>query len=146
MGGNQTSKIARIRWYPPLESFSTCCRNRFRVFYFTMKETVVTQTYDLLAYLTPLLAKFPRTQKFVLADRIQQQLTDILMLFIEGYYAKTNAKRPILEKANLELEKLRYLIRLAKDLRCMDLRRYEFIQEKINAIGSQTGGWLKSLP
>ena len=110
------------------------------------KENVLTHTYDLLRYLVPQLVKFPRAQKFVLADRIQNLLTDILQLLIEAYFTRTDAKKPILQKANLELEKLRYLVRLAKDLYCLDLRRYEYVQEKINDIGAQVGAWIKSLP
>lgn len=52
------------------------------------KETVVTHTYDLLKYIVPQLLKFPRAQKFVLADKIQQNLTYILELLIEAYARK----------------------------------------------------------
>lgn len=110
------------------------------------KENVITHTYDLLLYLVPQLTKFPRAQKFVLADRIQNLLTDILQQIIEAYYSRPEAKKPILQKVNVNLEVLRYQIRLAKDLRCIDLRRYEFVQEKINHIGTQVGAWIKSLP
>ena len=109
------------------------------------KENVITHTYDLLVYLVPLLVKFPRSQKFVLADRIQNLLTDILQQLIEAYFTRPEAKRPILNQVNLDLEVLRYLIRLAKDLRCLDLRRYEFVQDRINHIGIQVGAWTKSL-
>jgi len=64
------------------------------------KENVLTHTYDLLRYLVPQLVKFPRAQKFVLADRIQNLLTDILQLLIEAYFTRADAKRPILQKAN----------------------------------------------
>ncbi|MCW5924722.1 MAG: diversity-generating retroelement protein Avd [Saprospiraceae bacterium] len=110
------------------------------------KETVVTHTYDLLLYLVPRLVKFPRHQKFVLADRIQNLLTDILQMLVEAYFSRAEAKKHILQRVNLELEKLRYLVRLAKDLHCLDLRRYEYVQDKINNIGAQVGAWLKSLP
>ena len=109
------------------------------------KENVITHTYDLLFYVAPQLVKFPRSQKFVLADRIQNLLTDILQLLIEAYFTPADVKRPILQKTNLELEKLRYLVRLAKDLHCLDLRRYEYVQEKINDIGKEVGAWIKSL-
>lgn len=109
------------------------------------KENVVTHTYDLLKYLIPQLLKFPRTQKFVLADRIQNQLSDILGMLIEGYYSGRSEKATILRKANIELEKLRYFIRLAHDTRCINLKRYEFIQGRINEIGAQVGAWLKSV-
>lgn len=111
------------------------------------KENALTLAYDLLRYLIPQLTKFPKTQKFVLADRIQNGATDILELLIEAYFSPPTAKRPLLQKANTGLEKLRYLVRLAKDLHFMDVRRHEYVQEQINAIGRQVvGGWLKSLP
>lgn len=109
------------------------------------KENIITYTYDLLKYIIPQLEKFPRTQKFVLADRIQNQLTNILGLLIEAYYTPKLRKKPILLKVNIELEKLRYYVRLAYDIKCINLKRYEFIQTKINAIGTQAGAWLKSV-
>ncbi len=109
------------------------------------KENVVTLTYDLLLYTIPQLVKFPRSQKFVLADRIQNNLTGLLELLLEAYYTREERKREALRQANLELEKIRYLVRLAKDLHCIDLRRYELIQTKLNEIGIQAGAWLKSL-
>ena len=33
--------------------------------------TVIPKTYDLLVWLLPTLAKFPRDQKFLLGDRLQ---------------------------------------------------------------------------
>lgn len=75
------------------------------------KENVITHTYDLLKYLIPQLLKFPRSQKFVLADRIQNQLTDVLGMLIEAYYLGRSEKAPLLQKTNIELEKLRYYVR-----------------------------------
>ncbi|MCK6691574.1 MAG: diversity-generating retroelement protein Avd [Thermoanaerobaculia bacterium] len=109
------------------------------------KENVLTLTYDLLLYIVPCLQKFPRSQKFVLADRLQNNLTGLLELLIEAYYSRDERKRAALQTANLQIEKTRYLVRLAKDLHCLDLRRYELIAGKLNEIGVQTGAWLKSL-
>ncbi|MEK7728454.1 MAG: hypothetical protein AAB354_08565 [candidate division KSB1 bacterium] len=36
----------------------------------TSKEDVLVLSYDFLKYLIPILSKFPRDQKFLLADRI----------------------------------------------------------------------------
>lgn len=107
--------------------------------------TVVTHTYDLLKYIVPQLLKFPRSQKFVLADKIQNNLTHVLELLIEAYYTGRAEKGGILKRANIELEKLRYLLRLAYDLRCINARRYEYTQLKVDEIGKQVGAWLKSV-
>lgn len=110
------------------------------------KENVVTQTYDFLKYLTPVLDRFPRSQKFLLADRMQVKVMDVLDLFLEAYYTKDREKkRGNLLAANLKLEQLRYLVRLANDLRCINSDRYEVISKKVNEIGKQLGGWLKTL-
>lgn len=59
------------------------------------KENVITHTYDLLLYIVPQLAKYPRTQKFLLGDRIQNHIMDILEGLIETYYSRGNKKRAI---------------------------------------------------
>ncbi len=56
------------------------------------KENVITHTYDLLKYIIPQLEKFPRSQKFVLADKIQLSLMDILGKLIEAYYGGRQEK------------------------------------------------------
>lgn len=107
---------------------------------------IIQQVYDLLLYLIPLLQKFPRNQKFVLADRIQNALTNILEAFLRAYYhPKGENKKAMLHAINVELDILRFHIRLAKDLHFIDVRRYEIIQQKIHEIGVQNGAWIKSM-
>jgi len=69
------------------------------------KEDILTKTYDLLLYLIPQLTKFPRDQKFLLADRIETLLLDYLEDMIQAYYTKDKAF--ILEQGNLKLERSR---------------------------------------
>lgn len=108
------------------------------------KENIIIKTYDLLLYIIPQLEKFPRSQKFLIADRIEVQIFDILEDFIEAFYTEKKNKRDILKKTNVKLEKLRYTIRLSYDLKYISIKKYEQITIKINEIGSNLGGWLKS--
>ncbi len=48
------------------------------------KETIITKTYDLLKFAIPILAKFPRDQRFLLGNQIQTLITEILDAFIEA--------------------------------------------------------------
>ena len=109
------------------------------------KENILTKTYDLLLYLIPQLEKYPRSQKFLLGDRIETSLLDILENFIEAYYTERKFKLDILTKENIKLEKFRYLIRLSYNLKLISVKRYEFISQKINDIGIALGSWIKSL-
>ncbi len=80
---------------------------------------VVTKTYDLILWLIPRVEKFPRSQRFVLGDRIETTALEILETLIDA--ASEPDKGVHLRRANLALEKLRYLIRIAKDLRFISL-------------------------
>lgn len=109
------------------------------------KETVLTLTYDLLLYATPHIGKYPRSHKFTVGERTQGLLLELLEVLVEAYYSPASGKRALLIRSNLLLEKLRYLFRLAKDLHCILLKTYELLSERVQAIGQQVGGWLKSL-
>lgn len=95
-----------------------------------------------LKWLIPTLANFPRSQKFVLGDRIEALALDALEALIEATYTKD--RRVHLVRANLDLEKLRILLRLAHDLAFLDHRRYEFAARALDETGRLIGGWAKA--
>ena len=107
----------------------------------TTEIDAITKLYDYLLWIVPKLDKFPRSQKFVFGDRIETQALDILDLLIEAAYSRS--KTAILRSANLKLEQLRYLVRLAKDLKLLSLKSYEFSARAIDGIGTSIGGWLR---
>lgn len=101
----------------------------------------VAKLYDFLLWIIPKLEKFPRSQKFLIADRIETIMLDVLELLIEAAYSKRKAGP--LRAANLKIEQLRYLIRLSKDLKLLSLKSYEFSARSIDGVGVSVGGWLK---
>lgn len=98
--------------------------------------------YRFLLWLVPTVEKFPRSQKFLLGDRIQGTALDVLDGLVEATYTRDCA--PMLARVNLWLERLRMLVRLAMDLRYLDLRRYEFAARELDEIGRMVGGWIKA--
>jgi hypothetical protein len=101
----------------------------------------ITLTYDHAKWTIPALQKFPRDQRFLLGDRIERQILDILELLISANYSKE--KLEYLKEANLKLEVLRFLWRLSLDLKYLDSRRYEFVSVRLHDIGNLVGGWIK---
>ena len=95
-----------------------------------------------LKWLVPTVEKFPRSQKFMLGDRIQGTALDVLEALIEATY--TRDRRPHLARANLGLEKLRFFMRLAHEQRHLDARRYEHAARAIDEVGRLVGGWAKA--
>jgi len=65
------------------------------------------KTYRFLLWLIPAVEKFPRSQKFLLGERIQTLALDVQESLIEATYAKSPAAH--LLACNLRLEKLRFL-------------------------------------
>lgn len=98
--------------------------------------------YQFLRWLVPTVEKFPKAQKFTLGDRIQTSALEVLERLIEATYSRQAV--PLLAAANLGLEKLRFLFRLASDLQLLDLRRYEFAARAIDEVGRLVGGWIKT--
>lgn len=92
-----------------------------------------------LRWAIPTLDKFPRSQKFLLGDRIEAIALDALERLIQATF--TRDRRGLLDAANLDIEKLRHLFRLAVDLRLLDERRHEHAQRELDAIGRMIGGW-----
>jgi hypothetical protein len=95
-----------------------------------------------LLWLVPVVERFPRRQKFLLGDRIQGVALDVLEALIEATY--TRERRAHLARANLGLEKLRVLIRLATEMEILDQRRYEYAARTLEDIGRLVGGWARA--
>ena len=107
------------------------------------KEDAITKTYDLMHWLFPQIGKFPRDYRFILGDRIENGLLDVLEKLIEARYTKE--KLGILHSVNISLEKLRFLARLSKDLKLVSVKKYEYLTREINGIGVYVGGWIRKL-
>lgn len=103
---------------------------------------VITKTYDLILWSCNHTSRFPRNHRFVLGERIERSLYDLLELLINAKY--TRQCRELLETANLRLETLRFQMRLAKDLQCLRANSYAFAAKAIDEIGKLVGGWLRS--
>jgi hypothetical protein len=103
--------------------------------------TVVRRYYEFLVWLLPVVAGMPRQHRFTLGERIERLAVAILEALVAATY--TGEKRELLERANLCLELLRYLLRLAKDLKLLSVAQYGSGCTALAEVGSQVGGWLK---
>jgi 23S rRNA-intervening sequence protein len=98
--------------------------------------------YQFLLWLLPAIEKFPRSHKFSVGDRIENTALAVLEALIEATYTKERNQH--LRAANLGIEKLRFLLRLAADLRLLDRRRYEYAARSLDETGRSVGGWIKA--
>ena len=94
--------------------------------------------YQFLMWLVPAIEKFPRSHKFTTGDRIQILALDVLEALIAATYTRERLQH--LRQANLGVEKLRFLFRLAADLRLLDRRRCDFLIGRLHHVDLETRG------
>jgi hypothetical protein len=109
-----------------------------------MAETpvVVQRAYDFNLWMIQKAARFPRSYKFSIGDRLVDGVLAILMRLVDAAYARDKEK-PLAE-VNAMLNQLRFLLRLAKDLKLLTVDAYGFAAESVEEIGRMAGGWRKS--
>ena len=69
--------------------------------------------YDHTKWILERVDSFPKNQRFIFGPRLADTALDIMELLIEACY--TRHKASLLQRANVKLEQLRWLTRLAKD-------------------------------
>ena len=97
--------------------------------------------YDFLKWLLEKTGKFPKKVRFTFTTRIDNLAIDIVEGIVEARYSKKKAD--ILRRIDLNMEKLRILLRACHDLAYLDTKGYEHASKKINEAGKMVGGWRK---
>jgi hypothetical protein len=77
-----------------------------------------------------------------LGERLEAGSIEVLELLVEAAY--TRDKDVPLYRANLRLEVVRHLWRLAHELKVVAMRQYEHGARLLDDLGRQIGGWIRS--
>lgn len=100
------------------------------------------KSYDFYRWLHPVLNDFPKSERFMLVDKIQETLLSFISKVVEA--RKVEDKEKVLREADAELEKLNVLMRLSKDQEFISMGQYREASEKMDELGKMLGGWMKS--
>lgn len=99
------------------------------------------KTYDFTKWLLEHTIAFPKSQRFVMAKRIEDaalNFYDCLLLAV-----KSRDTKGALGSADYELERLKHYLRLCLDLNLFSINQYEHSSKEIVEIGRLLGGWIK---
>lgn len=108
-----------------------------------MKQSpIFVRTYDLLQWLLRATESYPRSQRFVLARRIQDAAFDLQDALLEAGAQDGDARQQSLRRADLHLSKLRLYMRLSLDLDWLRLGQYEHAARMMDEVGKLLGAWL----
>ena len=109
-----------------------------------MKESpIFARTYALLLWLIPQTLKFRREHRFTMAKRVQDVALDFQERIIEAALNDAEHQDDRLAQADIDLTKLRFYLRLCKDLELLSLGQYEHVSRMAVEIGNLLGGWRK---
>ena len=106
------------------------------------------RTYDLLLWLTGQVSNFPKAHRFRLAQRIENAAFGFHERLLRATRAGSpKAKMRLLLEADVELDKLRFYIRMAaeRQLKLITPRQYEHVSKMIVEVGKLLGGWIKKI-
>jgi four helix bundle protein len=104
---------------------------------------IFTQPYDLLTWLLPQCERFPKSQRFVVTQRLQDAALDFQEAIFEAN-ARSGAERlEHLQAADARLNKLRLYLRLSRQWHWLSSGQYEHASRMVANVGNLLGGWIK---
>ena len=100
------------------------------------------KTYDFLLWIIPLTLKFPKSQRFLLAERLSSMVLDFYDSILDAVM-QPHLQEARLVEADRLLTKIRLYVRLSYDLGCMSEGQWEYAGRLTDELGRLMGGWQK---
>lgn len=104
---------------------------------------IFTRTYDFISWLLPLAEKFPRSQRFVITQRLQGAALNFQESIIEANSLRGMSRAEKLLEADAELRKVRLYLRLCEKWKWVNPGQYRHVSGMVSEIGKLLGGWRK---
>ena len=107
------------------------------------KLQLIPKTEKYIEYILQMIIKLPRTEKFSIGTEYKQSMYEMLRNIM--YLSKTeqNQALNILNKIDAELNTQRIFLRIMKNNKWIDERKFKIAMEQIYEIGKILGGLLK---
>ncbi len=99
--------------------------------------------YDLVIDMYPIINHIPKSHRMVLGRHLEDNCLTLLLLVIKANKARDAARRELQDKISDDLDSLRIMVRLGKDLRFISIKQYIMLAEKLNEIGKMAYCWSK---
>jgi len=102
------------------------------------------KTYELYKTFYSYRNTVSKQDRYTLWQRCENLILDVLESILWASQLSKTDKLPILKKASLWLNFLRVFLRLSKEVKAIDNKKYTLLQEIVDEIGRMLGGWIKS--
>ena len=102
------------------------------------------QTYELFKLFHDYRKAVPKQERYTLFERCENLIMEVSEGIIQAGTEQKLNKISTLEKVSLKLNMLRVFIRLMKDIKALDNKKYVVLENIVDEIGRMLGGWIKS--
>lgn len=101
---------------------------------------VLAKWEEFTSWLLDRTAKWPKTVRFTLTQRIENHALDVVEKLVVARYDRGARKRNLAE-VNLALERMRHLFRLARERNAMPATSFETAARGVDEVGRMLHGW-----
>lgn len=102
------------------------------------------KTYELYKEFYRLRNSISRQDRYTIWQRCENVILDILEGILSASQLSKIEKLPTLKRVSLKLNFLRVFLRLMKEVKSLDNKKYILFEEDVDEIGRMLGGWIKS--
>lgn len=101
-------------------------------------------SYDLLLVIFQFTKEFNREYKYSVGDSLKNETMGLLLSIYRANATMDRDRRHLLQTAREHVEVIRLLVRVMKDLKQINVRKFVQVNEKIESISRQLTAWQKS--
>ncbi len=101
--------------------------------------------YELYKLLHEFRYLIPKQDRFTIYAKTEDALLEIIESILKVSRLPKNEKLKDLRNIDSMLDMLRIFMRLLKDTKALDNKKYILIEKEIDEIGRMLGGWIRSL-
>jgi hypothetical protein len=106
---------------------------------------IVERYYQFCQWLLPKVSKFQKDQKYILGSRLQNKALDGLEHIVSAAISDKSKKLSLIEHAIMELEHLRFFLRLSVQSMLLSQKSYLYGSELVLNVLKMLAGWKKSI-
>jgi hypothetical protein len=101
------------------------------------------KAFEMLEWLLARTQKFPKSQRFVMAKRMEDAGLGLYDELVRA--ARAREKADALAEADFHLERLKVYNRLCVKLELLAFNQYEHLARELDEVGRLLGGWRRSV-
>ncbi len=108
------------------------------------KLLIFQKAYDFTLWLYPIINRIPQSHRLVLGREMEERAISMVIAVIEANKKGGEERNAFQKNVSDDLDVIRILLRLAKDMRFVSIKQYASGADKINEIGRMLTSWMGS--